>query len=74
MYNNNNMINEELENNTNEVPFVTFYDMHAVVLVLPDKMADLSIAGLQRSIPISRLNHTGSQRPSLFHSTTYIED
>ena len=31
----------------NDAPFVAFYDMRAVTFVLPDEMADVSIAGLQ---------------------------
>ena len=33
--------------NTNDAPFVAFYDMHAVTFVPPDEMADVTIAGLQ---------------------------
>ena len=47
-----NMINEEWNKTENDVPFVAFYDMHAVTFVLPDEMADVSIAGLQRFILI----------------------
>ena len=53
------MINEEWTKQ-NDAPFVTFYDMHAVTFVPPDEMADVTIAGLQWSILIPRLNHTGS--------------
>ena len=42
-----NMINEEFNKTQNDAPFVTFYDMRAVTFVLPDEMADVSIAGLQ---------------------------
>ena len=42
-----NMINEEWNETQNDAPFVAFYDMHAVTFVLPDQMADVSIAGLQ---------------------------
>ena len=38
-----NMINEEW-NTQNDAPFVAFYDMRAVTFVLPDEMADVSIA------------------------------
>ena len=62
------MINEEWNKTQNDAPFVTFYDMRAVTFVLPDEMANVSIAGLQRIIPIPRLNHTGSQRPTDSHS------
>ena len=44
------MINEEWKKNThtqNDAPFVAFYDMPTVTFVLPDEMADVSIAGLQ---------------------------
>ena len=47
----------------NDGPFVACYNMRAVRFVLPDEMADVSIAGLQRFILIRRLNHTGSHRP-----------
>ena len=30
----------------NDAPFVAFYDMHAVIFVPPDEMADVTIAGL----------------------------
>ena len=44
----------------NDAHFVTFNDMRAVTFVLPDEMADVSIAlGLQWFILIPRLNHTG---------------
>ena len=42
-----NMINEEWNKTQNNAPFVAFYDMPAVTYVLPDEMADVSIAGLQ---------------------------
>ena len=62
------MINEEWKKTQNDAPFVAFYDMHAVTFVLPDKMADVSIAGLQWFILIPQLNHTGSHRPIDSHS------
>ena len=69
-----NMINEGWNKTQNDVPFVAFYDMRAVTFVLPDEMADVSIAGLQWFILISRLNHTGSHRPIGSHSKPiYIE-
>ena len=40
--------------------------------VLPDEMADVSIAGLQWFILIPRLNHTGSRRPFDSHSIPYL--
>ena len=58
MYSNINRINEEWNEIQNDAPFVTFYDMHAVTFVLPDKMADVSIVGLQWFIPILELNET----------------
>ena len=58
MYSNINRINEEWNEIQNDAPFVTFYDMHAVTFVLPDKMADVSIVGLQWFIPILELNMT----------------
>ena len=54
------------------VPFVAFYDMRAVKFVLPDEMANVSIAGLQWFILIPRLNHTGSHRPIDSHSIPYL--
>ena len=42
----NNMINEEWNKTQNDAPFVAFYNMCAVTFVLPDEMADVSIAGL----------------------------
>ena len=42
-----NMINEEWNETQNDAIFVAFYDMLAVTFVLPDEMADVSIAGLQ---------------------------
>ena len=42
-----NMINEEWNETQNDAPFVAFCDMRAVTFVLPDEMADVSIAGLQ---------------------------
>ena len=42
-----NMINEEWNEAQNDAPFVAFYNMRAVMFVLPDEMADLSVAGLQ---------------------------
>ena len=41
-----NMINEEWNKTQDDAPFVPFYDMRAVTFVLPDEMADVSIAGL----------------------------
>ena len=59
-----NKINEEWNKTQNDAPFVAFYDMHAVTFVLPDEMADVSIAGLQWFILIPPFNDTGSKRPS----------
>ena len=42
-----NMINEEWNKTQNDAPFVALYDMSAVTFVLPDEMANVSIAGLQ---------------------------
>ena len=56
------MINEEWNKTQNDAPFVAFYDMRAVMFVLPDEMANVSIVGLQWFILIPRLNHTGSHR------------
>ena len=55
-----------------DVPFVAFYDMHAIRFVLQDEMADVSIAGLQWFILIPRLNQMGSHRPSDSHSKPYL--
>ena len=41
------MINEEWTKTQNDALFVAFYDMHAVMFVLPDEMADMLIAELQ---------------------------
>ena len=69
-----NTINEEWNKIQNDASFVAFYDMRAVMFVLPDEMADVSIAGQQWFILIPRLNHTGSHRPIDSHSKTiYIE-
>ena len=67
-----NMINEEWNKTQNDAPFVAFYDMGAVTFVLPDEMANVSIAGLQWFILIPRLNHTGSHRPIDSHSIPYL--
>ena len=53
-------------------PFVAFYDMRAVMFVLPEKTANVSIAGLQWFILISQLNHTGSHRPIDSYSIPYL--
>ena len=53
-------------------PFCRLYHMRAVTFVLPDEMADVSIAGLQWFILIPQLNHTVSQRPSDSHSKPYL--
>ena len=45
-----NVINGQIQewNKTqNDAPFVAFYNMRAVTFVLPDKMADVSIMGMQ---------------------------
>ena len=64
-----NMINEEWNKTQNDAPFIAFYDMRPVTFVLPDEMADLSIAGVQCFILILRLNNTGSHRPIHSHTT-----
>ena len=69
---NTNMINEEWNKTQNDAPFVPFYNMCAVTFVLPDEMADVSIAGLQWLILIPRLNHTGYHRPTDSHSIPYL--
>ena len=66
------MNNEEWNKTQNDVPFVAFYDMHAVTFVPPDEMANVSIAGLQWFILIPRLNHTGSHRPTDSHSKSSL--
>ena len=66
------MMNEEWNKTQNNTPFVVFYDMLAVMFVLPDEMADVSIAGLQWFILIPKLNHTGSHRPIDSHSKPYL--
>ena len=67
-----NMINEEWNKTQNDALFVAFYDMRAVTFVLPDEMADVSIAGLQWFILIPPLNHTGSHRSIDSHSIPYL--
>ena len=52
MCNKTNMINEEWNKTQNDAPFVVFYDTHAVTFVLPDKMADVSIAVVYSYTPI----------------------
>ena len=68
----NNMINVEWNKTQNDAPFVAFYDMCAVTFVLPDEMADVSIAGLKWFILIPRLNHAGSHRPIDSHPKFYL--
>ena len=50
-----------------------FNNMCAIMFVLPDEMADVSIAGLHWFILIPRFNHTGSHRPIDSHSIPYRE-
>ena len=66
------MINEEWNKTQSDAPFVAFYDMRAVMFVLPDEMADVSITGLQWFILIPRLNHTVSLGPIDSHSKPYL--
>ena len=61
-----------MDETQNDAPFVAFHNMHAVTLVPPDEMADVTIAGLQWSILIPQLNHTGSHRPIDSHSIPYL--
>ena len=61
-----------MDETQNDAPFVAFYDMHAVTFVPPDEMADTTIAELQLSILIPRLNHTRSHRPIDSHSIPYL--
>ena len=69
-----NMINEEWNKTQNDAPFVAFYDTRAVTFVLPDEMADVSIAGLQWFILIPRLNHTSLKGQLIpIPNTIYIE-
>ena len=44
----------------NDAPFVAFYDMPTVTFVLPDEMADVSIAGLQC---LSKYRKPAEKRP-----------
>ena len=46
------MINEEWNKTQNDAPFVTFNDMRAVTLVLPNEMADVSTAVVYSYTPI----------------------
>ena len=66
------MMNEEWNKPQNDAPFVAFYYMRAVTFVLPDEMADVSIAGLQWFILIPRLNHRGTHRLIDSHSKPYL--
>ena len=68
------MINKEWNKAHNDPTFVAFYDMDAFTFVLPDEMADVSIAGLQWFILIHvpRLNYTGSHRPIDSNSKPYL--
>ena len=66
------MVNEERNKTQNDAPFVAFYDMHAVMFVLPDEMADVSILGLQWFILIPLLSHTWSYRPIDSYSKPYL--
>ena len=52
--------------------FVAFNDTPAVTFILPDEMADVSMAELQWFILIPQLNHTESHRPSDSHSKPYL--
>ena len=61
-----------MEETQNDAPFVAFYDMRASTFVLPDEMADVTIAGLQWFILIPRLNHTGSHKQIDSHSIPYL--
>ena len=56
----------------NDVPFVAFNDKRALTFVLPDEMADVSIAGLHWFVLRNRSNHTGSHRPSDSSSKPYL--
>ena len=69
MYNNNRGMKKK--NTQNDAPFVALYDMHAVMFVLPDEMADVSIAGLQWFFLIPRLNHKSHVIP--IPNLIYIE-
>ena len=66
------MINEEWNKTQNDASFVAFCEMRAVMFILPDEMAYVSIAVLQWFILIPRLNHMGSHRPSDSHSKPYL--
>ena len=59
------MINEEWNKTQNDAPFVAFYNIHAVMFVLPDEMADVLIAGLQWFILITH--------PTCCNPTNYNE-
>ena len=54
-----NMINEEWNKTQNDAPFVAFYDMRAVTLVLPYEMTNVTIAGLQWFILIPTIKPHG---------------
>ena len=61
-----------MDETQNDAPFVAFYDMRAVTFVSPDEMANVTIAGLQWSNLIPRLNHTGSHKLIDSHSIPYL--
>ena len=67
-----NIINEEWNQTQKDTPFAIFDDMCTVTFVLPDEMADVSIAGLLWFILIPQLNHTWSHRPIDSHSKPYL--
>ena len=62
------IFNEEWNKTQNDAPFVAFYDMRAVTFVLPDEMADVSIAGLQWFILIPRLTLSQMTNFALFQT------
>ena len=41
-----------MDETQNDAPFVAFYDMHTVTFVLPDEMADVTIAVVYSYTPI----------------------
>ena len=61
-----NLINEEWNKRKNDAPFVAFYDMRAVMFVLPDEMADVSIAGLQWFISYTLIKPDGVSQANWF--------
>ena len=66
------MINEEWNITQNDAPFVAFYDMRAVMFVLPDEMANVSIVGLQWFFSYTPIKPHGVSQANYSHSIPYL--